>query len=131
MKVAPSGVVLNWLNDQDPIFIFVSVISIAEISFGINVLPDGKRRRNLAVSFDRFIEAGFQSRILNFDEAAARVYGGVMAHRRSIGRPMSVPDGQIASIALMNQFALATRNIKNFEDCDLTLIDPFTNGGIN
>ena len=48
-----------------------------------------------------------------------------MGYRRSIGRPMSVPDGQIASIARLNEYALATRNIKDFEDCGLSLIDPF------
>lgn len=125
MRVAPSRAVLNWLNDRDPALLFVTAVSIAEISFGINVLPEGRRRRNLAVNFDRFIDSGFHSRVLSFDDAAAWIYGEVMGYRRSIGRPMSVPDGQIASIARLNKFALATRNIKDFEDCGLSLIDPF------
>jgi hypothetical protein len=48
-----------------------------------------------------------------------------MGHRKEIGRPMSVPDGEIAAIALAKGLAVATRNVADFEDCGLELIDPF------
>ena len=75
--------------------------------------------------FERFIESGFESRILEFDIAAARRYGEIMGHRRAIGLPMSVPDGQIAAIARVHRFAVATRNIRDFDNCGLSLINPF------
>ena len=89
------------------------------------VLPEGKRRRDLQDRFERFLAEGFAQRILNFDESAARLYGEVMSRRRSIGRPMGVPDGQIAAIAKANHLSVATRNISDFEECGLNLINPF------
>jgi len=38
---------------------------------------------------------------------------------------MSLPDGQIAAIAQVNDLALATRNIRDFETCEIELINPF------
>ena len=52
-------------------------------------------------------------------------YAEIMGHRKETGRAMSLPDGQIAGIALANGFAVATRNIKDFEDCGIELINPF------
>lgn len=51
-------------------------------------------------------------------------YARVMGDKHQAGCPMSVPDGQIAAIALANGFALATRNIKDFEDCGVELLNP-------
>ena len=48
-----------------------------------------------------------------------------MAARKALGRPMSMPDGQIAAIARTNGGAVATRNTRDFQECGLELIDPF------
>ena len=63
--------------------------------------------------------------MLNFDVPAAHLYGEVMGRRKAMGRPLSVPDGQIASIARANNLAVATRNVRDFEECGLELINPF------
>ncbi len=75
--------------------------------------------------FERFVAQGFGLRVLSFDEAAARRYGGLMAQRRRSGRPMSVADGQIAAIALEHRMALATGNVRDSEDSGLEILDPF------
>jgi len=75
---------------------------------------------------EQFIAMAFASRILNFDESAARVYGELRAYRKKIGRPLSDFDGQIAAIARTHGFSLATRNVKDFEHCLVELINPFT-----
>jgi predicted nucleic acid-binding protein len=104
---------------------FITSISIAEIGYGLRVLADGQRRRLLQSRFDHFITLGFDSRILNFDKQAADVYAEVMALRKQIGIPMSFPDAQIAAIARVNNGDLATRNIKDFAECGIGLINPF------
>ncbi|MEE9413895.1 MAG: hypothetical protein V3V01_01350 [Acidimicrobiales bacterium] len=48
-----------------------------------------------------------------------------MANRREIGRPLNAPDGQIVAIARRHNYQLATRNISDFEECGLALVDPF------
>ena len=125
MTSLPAATVLAWLNAQDGSRIFLTTISVAEISFGLRVMADGQRRRFLAERFEQFLAIAFESRILPFDEVAARVYGEIRGYRREQGRPMSSFDAQIAAIAKANGFAIATRNIKDFEDCGLVLINPF------
>ena len=88
-------------------------------------MPKGKRRQLLSERFIQFVDKAFTQRLLAFDEAAAQAYGELMAHRKDIGRPMSSMDGQIAAIALSKGFSVATRNIKDFEHCDIKLINPF------
>ena len=99
MKVSPSLRVIEWLNNQDSNELYVSTITIGEIEYGLRILPDGRRRLELKERFERFISVAFAQRILAFDEPAARSYGDVMGLRRELGRPISVPDGQIAAIA--------------------------------
>ena len=125
MRVAPSPAVLAWLNEQDSTTLFVSTVTIAEIEYGLRVLPDGKRRVGLRDRFEQFLAQAFAGRVCDFDQAAARSYGEVMGGRREIGRPMSVPDGQIAAIARSCGHAVATRNVADFEDCGLSLVNPF------
>ncbi len=125
MKVAPSETVVNWFNSQKSSSLYVSTVTIGEIEYGLRILPAGKRRLQLNERFERFVSLAFAQRVLAYDEAAARAYGEVMAHRKELGRPISVPDGQIAAIARSNVYTVATRNISDFEDCGVELIDPF------
>ena len=125
MKTSPSLAVLEWLNQQNSNSLFVSTITLGEIEYGLRILPTGKRRHELKERFEQFIFQAFRQRILVFDEAAARSYGEVMGHRKDLGRPMSVPDGQIAAIARSKGFAIATRNTSDFEECGVDLFNPF------
>lgn len=125
MASAPNRAVLEWLNDRETESLYLSTITIAEIGYGLETLPDGRRRRTLSDRFERFVTTGFSHRVLSFDETAARVYGELMAHRRKQGRPMSALDGQIASIARASRFAVATRNVRDFEECGVEIVNPF------
>lgn len=125
MTSKPQPIVHNWLNQQVSLSLYVSTITLAEISYGLRSMPEGKRQRLLSDRFEQFIDLVFGERILSFEEKAAKQYGELMAHRREVGRPMSVCDGQIAAIAQTTGFAVATRNIKNFEECQIKLINPF------
>ncbi len=85
----------------------------------------GKRRALLDGRFKLFVASGFEQRVLSFDERSAYIYGEILAYRQSLGQPMSCFDGQIAAIARSKGFVVATRNIKDFQDCQLQLINPF------
>lgn len=125
MRAQPSGVVINWLNDQVTESLYISTITIAEIGYGFRALPGGQRRRLLEQKFEQFIAQSFRMRMLGFDELSARAYSELMGYRKEMGRPMSIVDGQIAAIAKVNNYAIATRNIKDFEYVGIELIDPF------
>jgi len=124
MAPSPPGAVIQWLNLQESSLLCISAITMAEIGYGLAVLPDGKRRRQLEDRFERFVAHGFDQRVVSFDELSARHYSEVMGHRKQMGRPLSVLDGQIAGIARAHRMTLATRNIRDFEECGLELVNP-------
>ena len=125
MKTQPLEAVVAWLNAQDSERLYVSAVTIGEITYGLRILPDGKRRSGLHERFERFVALAFDQRVLAYDESAARVYGELMGDRKELGLPMSVPDGQIAAIARLNHLAVATRNVLDFECCGIDVLNPF------
>jgi toxin FitB len=125
MKAEPAPAVVSWLNGQEASSLFLSAVTVGEIAFGLRVLPRGRRRRHLEEGFERVLAEGFLGRILPFDEEAAHRYGEIMSRRRQIGRPLSIQDGQIASIARANGCAVATRNVRDFLDCGVEVVNPF------
>ena len=125
MRTSPAENVLAWLNRQDTGKLFTSTVTIGEVAHGLRIMPSGKRRSGLGERFERFVALAFDGRVLPYDEAAARAYGELMGERRKLGRPMSVPDGQIAAIARSAHLSVATRNVSDFERCGIELVDPF------
>src|SRR5260221_4217785 len=96
----------------------LTAITLAEMSFGVERLPGGKRRRELARKYD-FIRQDFQDWILAFDEAAAGEFGRYVAEyeatRGSKGvEEADLRDLQIAAIARNLGWTVATRNIRHF-----------------
>jgi predicted nucleic acid-binding protein len=129
MKTQPAEAVVAWLNGQDSERLYVSAVTIGEITYGLRILPDGKRRSGLRERFERFVVLAFNQRVLAYDESAARVYGELMGDRKELGLPMSVPDGQVAAIARLNHLAVATRNVLDFEHCGIDVLNPFNGAG--
>ena len=125
MKPSPVTAVLDWFNEQGAVSLYLTAITIGEIGYGIRALPDGQRRRLLTEGFEALLTVAFENRILDFDAAAARRYGDIMAKRKEMGRPLASLDGQIIAIAQANACAVATRNVRDFEYCGLTIINPF------
>jgi hypothetical protein len=103
-------------------------VPVAETEYGLAILSDGRRRQDLERRVKRFISEGFEERVLPLGRGAAHEYASILPHRRALGRPMATLDGQIASIAAANELALATRNVGDFTDCGLELVNPFDAG---
>ena len=125
MRPVPTAQVVSWFNQQRSTLLFLCAVTVAEISYGLNALAEGARRRRLQEAFEKLLRIGFQHRILPFDLPAAEIYGNIMANRKAAGRPLSVLDGQIAAIARAEGFILATRNERDFVDCGVEIINPF------
>lgn len=125
MKATPAPAVLAWISLRPPDDLFVSTITMAEIFFGIELLPKGKRREGLFQEAEITFAKDFAGRILAFDEEAARMFGSIVATRRMQGRPIGIADGQIAAIAKCRQATLATRDTGDFEGCGVKLVNPW------
>jgi predicted nucleic acid-binding protein len=121
----PPSAVVRWMDGRDSSTLFLSSVTIAEIALGIQALPQGRRRRSLTSRFQEVILGGFQDRVLAFDTEAAYAFGRITAQRRAIGRPIAIFDAQIAAIARIHRLRVATRNVRDFEDCGVELVNPF------
>ncbi|MGR3593992.1 MAG: type II toxin-antitoxin system VapC family toxin [Limimaricola soesokkakensis] len=129
-RKVPDDAVMDWLNAQDPTNLYLSAITAAELIFGVQAVPDGKRRDGLMVAVTAILEEDFSGRILPFDDVAARIYGAQVAAARRKGYAISIADGQIAAIALSRPGAVvATRNPMPFMALGADVLDPWALGG--
>lgn len=122
---APEPAVVDWLAGQPPAAIFTTTVTEAEILYGLRLLPDGSRRRDLEAAILPIFSQDLAGRVLPFDREAAGVYGSIAADRRKSGRPISQFAAQIAAITLSRGAALATRNVSEFEGVGLAVINPW------
>lgn len=125
MRSQPDPVILDWLDRQPWDSLWLTTITIFEIKFGIDLMPDGRRRRTLESEFARSLDEDFDRRILPFDARAAVEAGALAATRRRAGRTVEFRDTQIAGIAIVNRATLATRNVRHFEDLPVPIVDPW------
>jgi predicted nucleic acid-binding protein len=116
---------MGWWAQQQAGELFVTTVTIAEILYGIEILPQGKRRAALLAGAERMFGNVLASHILSFDEEAARAFAEIAASRRSQGRPIAELDAQIAAIASSRRAMLATRNTADFEGCGVRLVNPW------
>lgn len=126
MRPTPDRAVVAWIAAQNVAALHIAAPTAAELFFGVAISPDGRRKTGLRKAIDDIVRLDFKGRVVPFDVAAADRYAAIAAARRANGRPISVFDGQIAAIAQVNGASVATRNIRDFDGCDVTLVDPWT-----
>nr|WP_299240685.1 type II toxin-antitoxin system VapC family toxin [uncultured Halomonas sp.] len=128
MRPKPESRVVNWLDVQDPISVAISAITVAEVLYGIERLPDGRRKRGFTAMAAAMFEEDFAGLILPFDGEAAVYYAEQVAASEKAGRGVHMADAQIAAICLQHQATLATRNVKDFENLGVNIINPWEIG---
>lgn len=124
MKPSPSSVVREWLLGQRPTELFTTSITVAEILYGIERLPEGQRKDMLRTAAADVFTA-FEDHVLPFDHDAAAAYAPLVHRRDQRGLPIDGFDAQIAAICGTHHATLATRNVKDFEHTGITLVDPW------
>jgi predicted nucleic acid-binding protein len=124
MKPAPNPAVRAWLNQQVAETLYLTSVTLAEMLFGIAVLPAGRRRNSLSRALDGLLEL-FGDRVLPFDIAAARHHMVLAVAARNAGRGFPTPDGYIAAIAASRGFIVASRDTAPYEAGGLPVVDPW------
>jgi len=125
MRPTPSARLVAWVAKQSATELFTTSITEGEIFYGIELLTKGKRRQGLLAAAEAVFAEDLAGRIFGFESEAARVFSKIAAHRRALGRPISHADAQIAAISQVRGAKLATRNVADFQDCGLEVVDPW------
>ncbi len=125
-RIKPSPVVMRWVDGLDRDDIHVTAVSKAELLFGLEYMPAGKRKADLMSVYQDLFNATLRGKVLPFEDEACRTFAQLAATARRNGRSLSTADLQIASIALLHGANLATRNTRDFEHPGLTVINPWT-----
>ena len=124
MKPSPSAAVTDWVLAQSARELFTTSITLAEILYGIERLPSGRRKELLRTTAQDVFDA-FGDQVLPFDRSAAVHYPSVVDTRDRLGLPIGGFDAQIASICRTRDAGLATRNAKDFEHTGVDVVDPW------
>ena len=125
IRKSPEPPVEAWAASRPLEDLFFSAVGEAELRYGAAILPKGRRRETLVADIDRMLRDAFEDRMLPFDREAAREYADIAAACRSAGRPVA-PACQIAAIARSRGMTVATRNIRDFMDIGIDIVNPWT-----
>lgn len=125
MQDKPVPAVVQWLDQQAAESIWITTITLFETQFGLAILPKGRKRLALEEAFRALLEEELGNRVLDFDRAAAITAAKLAAQRQKVGTPADMRDTQIAGIALSRRASIATRNVKQFSDLSVPVIDPW------
>ena len=126
MRPAPNTAIASWVAERATSTLHLTAVSEAELCYGLTIMPPGRRRDGLAQGLERMLHTGFANRILPFDSAAASAYAEIAAARRVMGRPTPEADCQLAAIAISRDMAVVTRNVLDFADVGIDVVDPWT-----
>lgn len=124
MRSSPSPDVVAWVRSHDPTEMYTTSITAAEIHYGIQRLPDGHRKEVLETAAALIFDS-FRENVLPFDAAAAIHYATIVSEREQAGLPIDGFDAQIAAICRSHQATLATRNVKDFLQTGIDILNPW------
>ena len=124
-RASPEPRVIEWLDAQDADTLFLTTISLAELRYGVALLPDGKRKDALNLALENRVLTLFKDRVLTFDVDASAAYARIRAAAKSKGYAIGAADGYIAGIASARGFTVATRDATPFEMAGVAVINPW------
>lgn len=126
MKPHPNPGVVAWLADVDEDRVFLSVITLTELRYGIERMPPGQRRKRLDEWLEEGVPLRFESRILTIDPAVADACGKIVARSETLGRRLEAMDAFIAATAEVHRLTLVTRNTSDFQPTVKGVLNPWT-----
>jgi toxin FitB len=124
MRPSPSERVVEWLWAQPASELYTSAVTVAEVLYGIERLHAGRRREDLRSAASEVFGV-FADQVLSFDPPAAQQYALIVSHRERLGTPVEGFDAQIAAICRARGAALATRNVSDFRETGIQVINPW------
>jgi predicted nucleic acid-binding protein len=126
VKPRPNSGVIAWLSEVDEDRVFISVITLAELRYGVERLALGRRRTRLDSWLREDLPGRFEGRILPIDGPVADMCGILMAKGEARGRPIATMDGFIAATTAIHRLTLVTRNTGDFATVVDAIVNPWT-----
>ena len=114
VKPWPNPGLIRWMESADEDRLFLSVVTLAELHYGVERMPAGMRRTRVERWLRLEVPLRFEKRVLPVSEEIAVVWGRAVALSESAGRPMSVMDAFLAATAQVHDLTLVTRNVDHF-----------------
>ncbi len=125
VKKKPNQGVVDWLENQEEISLYLSVVTFGELQKGINKLSQSRRRKTLQEWVDQNLSRRFADRILDVNLRVAVRWGELSGEAERSGRKIPVLDGLLAATALEFGLTIVTANIRHFESTDVPWLDPW------
>ena len=121
----PNKNVINWIDTIDEEKLYLSVITIGELEKGVNKLDPSKRRDTITEWLHEDLIIRFNDRILSLDLEILIEWGRLTAMLENRGLKMPSIDSLIAATARQYNLCLVTRNERDFQHCNIELINPW------
>jgi toxin FitB len=121
----PEPRVLGWLEATDERLLYLSVLTLGEIRKGVTGLPQSKRRRRLEWWLELELQTRFSGRVLPIDAAIVDRWGILTVEAKQKGRGIATIDGLLAATALHYNLTLVSRNVNDFANTPVLLLDPW------
>jgi toxin FitB len=119
----PHPNVLNWFTTQPLETVYLSVVTIGELTKGIQKMPLSRRRTDLETWLAQDILVQFQRRIVDIDLNTMVLWGELTGRLEPQGRMLPTMDSLIAAVALQHSLTLVTRNEKDFAGTGVTIFN--------
>jgi predicted nucleic acid-binding protein len=114
VKPRPNPGLIRWMEAADEDRIFISVVSLAELRYGVELMPAGRRRGRLEQWLRHELPLRFENRIVPVDTAVADAWGRTVSRSEAAGRPIGAMDAFLAATAEIHQLTFVTRNVSHF-----------------
>jgi predicted nucleic acid-binding protein len=125
VKPRPNPGLIHWIESADEDRVFLSVISLAELRYGVERMPGGARRSRLEQWLRNELPLRFEGRILSVDPNVAEAWGKTVSRSEAMGRPIGVMDAFLAATAEVHRLTLVTRNASDFTTLK-TVLNPWS-----
>jgi toxin FitB len=125
-KIAPDPAVMSWIDSQVIETLCLSAITVAELRFGIALIPPGKRQSIFQARLEEEVLPAFSGRVFAFDLNASQAYASLMARAKSAGQAISHADAYIAATATAHSLTVATRDVAPFKAAGVPVLNPWT-----
>jgi predicted nucleic acid-binding protein len=114
VKPRPNPGLIRWMESADEDRVFLSVISIAELRYGVDRMPTGARRNRLEQWLQGELPLRFEGRVLSVDHRVAEAWGKTVSRSEALGRPIGAMDAFLSATADVHRLTLVTRNVSDF-----------------